>query len=249
MRFYHWLGVSLLLHSTLTVPFIVSALPAPERANRNKLAIELYGMIADRQQVEKRRAGVAIPKPAPRVVRQQTQVKKPEQPPPVAPQPVVAEWPAEEQSADKTASGADQATAVFVPVPGPSGSGGTADADQRAQSLGSGRQGADRMSIYTATVARRLQANLVYPEEMRKKGVEAVAIIAFTITASGDIKGGIVRIKKSSGYAALDASAVKSARVSAPFQKPPREITLGIAVSFEVESGRGRGAMKKRANL
>ena len=63
-------------------------------------------------------------------------------------------------------------------------------------------------------------------------GIEAVTTISFIVTDSGNIKGGSLRVKVSSGYTALDASALQSARDSVPFEKPPKEMPLIIGVRF-----------------
>jgi protein TonB len=227
--FYHWLGISVLLHAALVLPFVVPTLHRPERTTHNKLAIELYGMISNRQQEEKRKAGTTVPqRPVPRVARQKVaaQPRPPDKPPMESP--VSMETPVEEASPG--------APAVFVPA---SGSGGSADKDQHQQSIRSQTQ-RDIIQEYLAMLTKRLRTNLVYPEEVRKKGVEGICTIAFTITSSGDIREGSLRVRKSSGYPALDASALRSARVSAPFEKPPKELTVAIAVSFEVETLRSR---------
>ena len=90
------------------------------------------------------------------------------------------------------------------------------------------------MSLYTSGVARRLQANLVYPEKMRRNGIDAVTTIIFTVTASGQIKRDSLKVRKSSGYKEMDENALKAARESVPFAAPPREMTLVIDVAFEV---------------
>ncbi|OPY68477.1 MAG: Gram-negative bacterial tonB protein [Syntrophorhabdaceae bacterium PtaU1.Bin034] len=240
--FYHWLGISVLLHAALVLPFVVPTLHRPERTTHNKLAIELYGMISNRQQEEKRKAGTPIPqRPVPRVTRQKVAIPKqpqpPDKPPMESPVPMETPGPTEE------ASGSAGASAVFVPAA--SGSGGSADKDQQRQSIRSQTQ-RDIIQEYLAMLTKRLRTNLVYPEEVRKKGVAGICTIAFTITSSGDIREGSLRVRKSSGYPALDASALRSARVSAPFEKPPKELTVAIAVSFEVETLRSR---TKRASV
>ena len=67
---------------------------------------------------------------------------------------------------------------------------------------------------------------------MRKSGIEGISTITFTIMESGDIRGNSLRVKKSSGYSELDANALKSALASAPFEKPPKELNVSIAVAF-----------------
>ncbi|OPY82232.1 MAG: Gram-negative bacterial tonB protein [Syntrophorhabdus sp. PtaU1.Bin153] len=118
-------------------------------------------------------------------------------------------------------------------------------ADQRQLTIGYGGHG-NILGQYLAKVARKIRANIIYPEEMRKRGLEGVSRIAFIITQSGEIREGSLRITKSSGYTAFDSGALKSARVSAPFEKPPKELNVSIAVAFTVETARSRAT---RASL
>ena len=131
--------------------------------------------------------------------------------------------------------GVPSAPLLLAGSAGSAGRGGTDDMNQAAQSIRNGVSEQDVISAYTAKIARRLQANLTYPAEMKRKGIDGIAVVAFTITESGDIREGSLRVQRSSGYAALDSSAEKSARMSAPFEKPPKELTVAIEVSFRAE--------------
>ena len=97
---------------------------------------------------------------------------------------------------------------------------------------------ANDINRYTSKVARRLQSNLVYPASMRRKGIEAVAVVVFTIAKSGEIKDDSLGVRTGSGYKEIDKNALKSVRLGAPFDVPPRELTLAIELVFEV--GRSR---------
>ncbi len=57
-------------------------------------------------------------------------------------------------------------------------------------------------------------------------------MVAFTVLVSGQIRPGSLKIAESSGQAALDASALKTIRASAPFDPAPRELNLAITVDF-----------------
>ena len=70
--------------------------------------------------------------------------------------------------------------------------------------------------------------------------MEGVSWISFTIMQSGEIREGSLRVHKSSGHAVFDSGAVKSARVSAPFEKPPKELSVNIGVSFDVKTARAQ---------
>ncbi len=281
--FYHWLAVSLLLHSSIILPFILTGLHAPDQNkhnNHNKLLIELFGMVANRQQ-EGKRGGTGVPQQnkrvlqlarphgshqiaRPRIIQQneraleqnitRDQVNRPRQSPDTY-KTVATDSPVHVEKADDKPNPTEQGTGpssvstVLLPaVSGTAGGGGYAGGggQQRQQSIKYEDQVADEIREYLAKLAKRLQANLVYPEEVRKNKVEGISTIAFTITESGDIKGNSLRVQKSSGYPALDSNALKSARVGAPFEKPPKELNVSIAVSFTVEMARSRANQASR---
>ena len=236
-NFYHWLAVSLALHAGIILLFVVVMGPhAVHETRHNRLRIDLMGMIAGRQ-VEERRSGSAVaPQPA-----RQAQKAVPKQPPEKH---KAKESPARAEKAsdipnpeDKTAGQAEASGATVPAVLGAPGQGPS----QRGQSIQHRDQDTDMTRQYLSRLSKRLQANLVYPEEMRKSGIEGVSTIAFTIAESGIIKGGSLRVQKSSGYAALDSNALKSALGSAPFEKPPKELNVSIAVAFTVDMAASRG--------
>jgi len=217
LGFYHWLGVSWLLHCGLILPCVLIGLYNPSHQNHSKLVIELFGMVADRQQEARMEKVMPPPRKVPQLLPQMP--KKASE----AHETVAADMPVYEEKIDET------------PVPDPSPVVAVADEAverQRQQSIAHENQDADKTREYLARLGKRLQANLVYPKEMRKSGIEGISTITFTIMESGDIRGNSLRVKKSSGYSELDANALKSALVSAPFEKPPKELNVSIAVAF-----------------
>ena len=215
--FYHWLGVSWLLHCGLILPCVLIGLYNPSHQNHSKLVIELFGMVADRQQEARMEKVIPPPRKVPQLIPQMP--KKASE----AHETVAADMPVYEEKIDET------------PVPDPSPVVAVADEAverQRQQSIAHENQDADKTREYLARLGKRLQANLVYPKEMRKSGIEGISTITFTIMESGDIRGNSLRVKKSSGYSELDANALKSALASAPFEKPPKELNVSIAVAF-----------------
>ena len=264
MRYYRWIGISLLLHAAVVLPFMFSVFSTPPpKSGVVKLDLELFGMLSSREVEEKRMAGAPelppgpAPKPKPKPEEAPVQPQNEPVPEPVAvavelpaefleeltqviesPVVIPASWPVAVASASDVSGGG-----VFLPAgetgTGGGGSGGRDAADQRGETSRRGRAGeADPLSMYTSRVARRLQSNLVYPEKMRRKGIEAVTTIIFTVTADGQIKRDSLKVRKSSGYGEMDDNALKAARASAPFDEPPKEMTLVIDVAFEV--GRSR---------
>jgi len=243
-----------------------SKLSAPRANLRDiKLDLELFGMLSDREIEEKLMAG---PPELPPGSKPEAEPEEPPVPPPdePLPEPVAAvmdipleteEYPLEPDPlpavespvvipaartvVETAAAGAAPGSGVFQPSTetgiGGGGSGGRDAVNQRGETRGRAGEG-DAVSLYTARVARRLQSNLVYPEKMRRNGIEAATTIVFTVTELGQIKKDSLQVRKSSGYKEMDDNALRAARDSAPFGEPPKEMTLVIDVAFEV--GRSR---------
>jgi protein TonB len=240
MGFCGWLAVSLALHAIFILPFFFAGVHWQEQRKHKRLTIELFGMVSNRQ-VEEKKKGAAPVQPEkkvvrPNIVRQERKPAPKEQPKPApaADNPAVAEKTEEKQNAS-----GQQGIAVFVPA---ASGAGRDNADQRQQSIRYGERDSERDAIreYLARVAKKVNANVVYPAEVKKDGVEGIATISFTIAPSGAIKADSLRLQKSSGHAALDASALKSALAGAPFERPPREITPSIDVRFTSSTARSR---------
>ena len=279
MRFYKWLGISLLIHAVVVLPLMLAAFSAPPPKPREvKLEMELFDMASIREMEETREAEAPdipdVPAPAqpepeaeappppfleePEYAAAELPVEpmdEPPQPEPVVENPVIMpdSGPAPGSAMGlvaETAAGAPGGAGVFLPLAGGGGGSGIGGgggsgvgvkdaADRRQEALRREQADeADRLNRYTSMVARRLQANLVYPANMRRKGVEAATTIAFTVTESGQIKRDSLQVRKSSGYREMDDNALRAVRESAPFDKPPRELALVIELAFEV--GRSR---------
>ncbi len=217
--FYQCLAISLLLHVSLALPFLLGALHIPDHSRHEQLRIELFGMISDRQ-LEERHQGTAEPQQEERAVQE---VKR------TVPRPIPEKYQTAESPAQVEKAEDNPNEPVAVPVV--ANTAGVAE-EQKQQSIRYESQ-ADILQAYMARVTKQIQGNLVYPKEVRENGVKGVSTIAFTITSSGNIRENSLRVQKSSGHAALDASAIRSARDSAPFEKPPKELDIAIAVSFD----------------
>ena len=254
-----------MIHAAVMLPFVFQAFSAhPPKSRDVRLDLELFGMLSDREVEEKQMAGVPelplAPAPKPKPKPEEPPVKPPAEPIPVT---AAVELPAEfmeertEQIIESpvvipvalpvavaSASDGSIGSGVFLTSAGTGtggggGNGGSDTVNQRGETPRRGRAGdADPISLYTARVAHRLQSNLVYPEKLRRKGIEAVTTIIFTVMESGQIKRDSLKVRKGSGYGEMDDNALKAARESAPFDKPPKEMTLVIDVAFEV--GRSR---------
>ncbi|QDR80263.1 energy transducer TonB [Sporomusa termitida] len=213
LNLFHWLAISLLLHVSLISPLFLTTLHAAQQNRAERLRLELFGMVANRQ-LEERHESVAEPQ----------QVSK------VLPAPTPA--PANYQTVKSPVLVEKVEEAPFKPVLAALH---TADAatEQKQQTIRPVTE--DSLQQYMARVTRKVRGHLTYPQEARGNGMKGTTTIAFTITSSGDIKGNSLRVQKSSGYAVLDSSALASAQVSAPFEEPPKEISIAIAVSFNIE--------------
>lgn len=239
-------GISLLLHALVLLPWLLlgraSAPPRPPPPPREQLVVDLLGLVGNRQ-VEQQQAGRPAPEPEPhpqpqpqperqaavkpvpaprQPVRKELRERAPE-PPRAAPSPVsVPAQPAEP---------APPAAAVAA-APQPLG----AEEDRARQTVRARETDASVLRQYLASLRKAVQSRLVYPSEAREAGHVGAPAIRFTLTESGDILPGSLAVQRSSGHAALDESALRAAQSSVPFEKPPRQMNVVIAVAFAKES-------------
>lgn len=213
LKFTIWHGVaaSLALHSALALPFVVRRF-APPPDDRPMLVIEVQGEVADRQADER--------------IEQQAQAEPVQPPPaPAAPQKTASPEPQDEEAArpqqqisppqrQSVSAQADQ-------VP-------DADAQQNSRLLERDSE-ADRLREYLKRLSKKLQAKLVHPD---RAGVYGSARVSFTLTLNGQIKPGTLKIVTSSGQPKLDAAALATVKACAPFDPPPREMTVSPDVLY-----------------
>jgi protein TonB len=62
--------------------------------------------------------------------------------------------------------------------------------------------------------------------------MQGAATVSFTLLANGQIRPDSLKIVESSSQPKLDASALETVRSSVPFESPPKEMTVAIAVVF-----------------
>ncbi len=233
LNFYHGLAISLLLHLSLVLPFLLITLHTFDQSKHEKLRIELFGMISDRQ-MEERHKGSESPQQANMAAQQANNIVARQSADKY--QTVAADSPVHVEKADESVPGA------MMPVSGASSPAysSTADAvvEQRQQMINNNSQ-SDPAAIlkYSFRVSERIRANLVYPQEAQENGVAGVTKIAFVITSSGNIRENSLRVVESSGSTALDFNALRAARASAPFEKPPAEnVEVVIPLTFKRDS-------------
>jgi protein TonB len=107
------------------------------------------------------------------------------------------------------------------------------DEQQDAQTIKMDHDAAiDHLTTYVKVLTKKVQANLIYPDEGRQAGLQGIATVSFAILRSGQIRPDSLKIITSSGQPKLDASALKTVRSSVPFDPPPNEMTVAIAVAF-----------------
>jgi len=160
--------------------------------------------------------------------------------------PPVEEWPreitAEQQSAPaepiKSPAESEQQAPVTRVTAADQGDNDIAGAEeqQTARTIKADREAeTGRLREYARQLTKKIQSHLVYPREARQAGLTGTAKVTFTILTGGQILPGTLRVTVSSGQARLDESALQTVRVSAPFDPPPQQMTVAVAVAF----GRG----------
>jgi protein TonB len=222
------IAISLALHASFVAPWILLGRYAHHREASEKLLVELFGMIADRQ-TEERAPAPDEPRPAPPRPRVRARNE---------PKVLSSPDPSQLSTPDSpvTASESQQLPPAAQMAMGTASEGDTAIAPgdlQRQQTLQAAATDLDELRRYLATVQKKLQANLVYPEAAKKAGYEGTPVLGFTIMVDGTIKPGSLVLVESSGHEDLDGSALKAATASEPFDRPIRELKdVRVGVKF-----------------
>lgn len=224
----HGALISIFVHSLLAAPLFLPD-PSPRKPARNeKLRIEVFGMIAERQTAQKQ-PEVAAPAPPNPPRPQETERKKapePERKREVAPQKptprvkaIQADSPV--RMAEQTPAAAPPSTPTVTPS-------SPVKTEQQIQRTIRPQSDAE----YAACVGKKLRDNRVYPQEARKAGLDGIVTIGFIVMENGALRAETLRVVKSSGYPILDKSALSTALASAPFEPPPREVPIIVDVMF-----------------
>jgi periplasmic protein TonB len=232
---YHGVAVSLALHSLLALPFVVYSLAAPTDASE-VLVMDLQGIASDTQTEQK----VLETSKGSESQEEAGQEKRTETPPPQAkpsedhstsvaengdespPAPVTPPSPATQQSVPKAETQAGAKTTKKG-----------VDDQQDAETIKANPdRDTDRLWDYAKALSKSVQAHLVYPDKGRSAGLHGTTTISFTVLVNGQIRPESLKIVVSSGQAPLDAAALKTIRASIPFNPPPKEMTVAIAVAF-----------------
>ncbi len=238
-------AISLLLHSSCLLLFIV---PLAVHERRQQLQVEMVGVVSDRQLAGQMKGEMGAPQspraagnqqsrekdPSPKKAKK-NQAKQPEME--IQKQNTGIESPVKvadkvENTTSGTAQdGTGQASAYSAGHAARPGG----KTDQIQQTIGQGARPSNANAAvqdYIAWVARQVNSHLIYPKDMRKHGIEGVCRVRFTITPSGEIEGGSLKVQRSSGHASFDSSALKTVAMCAPFKNPPRALTLSLDILF-----------------
>ncbi|MGQ2993786.1 TonB family protein [Variovorax sp.] len=231
MRFAIGLGLSVLLHAALVLPWLVRARPEAPPPSREQLVVDLLGLVSNRQVEQQQVARPAeppppTPQPKP-VARKETRERAPV-PRQVAPSPVQV---ARVEEPVRAAPEPPTQTPVAAQPPVAN----AAEEDRMQQTVRARDDGADALRKYLAGLRKAIQGKLVYPAEAREAGYVGAPTIRFTLTEEGNILSGSLAVAKSSGYPVLDESAMRAAQAGAPFEKPPRRMEVAIAIGFVQE--------------
>lgn len=234
---YHGLAVSLALHCALALPFVLQELAAgPDEPEI--LVVELQGVVAETQTEQKtlQETKGAAEQEAADAGRPAQAAAVPAEPPP--PEDPPKDVPPTEETFPEPPARAPTPPPTEAPPPQPSpgaGANTSAGAEERsaAQRIRTERDAElDRLKAYVKLLTKKVQAHLAYPDEERQAGLQGAATVSFTILPGGAIRPESLKIISTSGQPKLDASALKTIRLSAPFDPPPREMTVAVAVAF-----------------
>jgi len=232
-------GVSLLLHACVALPIILWMVHTPHQYRHitNRLNVEVFGMLANRQTAAQQKRVESV-KPS------ESAAPKHEMPDAKL-EPIHKEIASTAPSLQQSEPLTNETNAVRLPQTASTQSDSSRSSglqshtggavQQQQQTIAVHNDMNDRIAAYMAQLTKRLQTNLIYPQEVKKKKIEGSSRVSFVIMESGEIRSNTLAVKKSSGNANLDAAALRTVASSAPFQKPPREISVSVELAFEVD--------------
>lgn len=98
---------------------------------------------------------------------------------------------------------------------------------------GPGKEGsASYLSANFAYIRDRILKGLTYPAQARRMGWKGRVLVSFVIGDNGHVEN--VRVLESSGYAILDANAVRTIRYCQPFPPPPVRAEVVIPIVYKI---------------
>ena len=211
--------LSLGLHAVLALPLILIVYWTPAASPDTRLAVELFGMVAERQ-TEQKALGEQVERKATEPQKAHTVQHKalPEVKQSTAESPVRVEKQDTKQEVQRQQP----------VIPSTQG----ADEQQKQQTIQNNDQEMDALRKYAAVATKAIKAKLVYPAEARQAGNSGMTIISFRIGLDGEIEPGTLAVRRSSGYATLDESALRAARAASPLPPPPKSMPIVVPINF-----------------
>jgi periplasmic protein TonB len=210
---------SLGLHALLALPILLLLYWVPDPTPNERLAVELFGMVSNRQTEQKQLGEQVDHKAAEPQKASATQRKS---------LPVVKQSTAEspvqvdKQDDKPEVQHQQQVTSSYQ----------GADEQQKQQTIQNNDLEMDALRKYAAAATKAIKAKLVYPPEARQAGHSGMTIITFRVGLDGEIEAGTLVVRRSSGYASLDESALRAARAAAPLPPPPRSMSVVVPINF-----------------
>ncbi|ACB96625.1 TonB family protein [Beijerinckia indica] len=245
---YHGFALSLGLHAALAIPFGLHALEhPPEEEDIPPLVVELQGLVSTNQSNEKllqETKGEAKQADAASAAQPEAKPMQDDGPQPETDQPTQLKASEQDKTEKKDPEKEKVPEVAETSAPSPahtasnSSSAGTnntkgTEEQQKAQTIRNEREAElNRLKEYIKSLTKKVQTNLAYPDQARQSGLQGTPTVSFTVLPSGQIRMESLRIVASSGKPELDQAAVKTVRASVPFNPPPKEMTVAIAVSF-----------------
>jgi TonB family protein len=228
---------SLVLHAALSVLLLVDTRPTPERPP--VIVVELTGIIAEQQvnqrdiqeaQGEREQKEVKQDEPATPALAQAAETIPEEGPKEIAedetlPPPTPAET-KQDESPGELRPMTEQAAA---------GNGSNTIVGAEEQQIAQVISEADEKALiaeYLKALSKKVQDNLVFPQGVQRDRRRYVTVVSFALSSSGAILPNTLKIRKSSGQAKIDESALQTMRNVAPFAPPPKDMTVSIDVDF-----------------
>lgn len=228
---YHGLIASLAIHAAIASPFVLRGWMQPPDEPES-LVLELQGVNATTQSEEK-----VVQETKGEETQDRKEAMKPQDTPPPQPPTEQKEVPVEQQAEREAPAEAVTTAAQQQPVEAKSGQPGAnnvvgATERQQAQTIQRPVTEAQLIQAYVKLLSKKVHANLVYPDDARDAQLEGVPVVSCTILADGRLRPETLKIRTSSGKPKLDAAALKTVAASAPFDPPPREMTIAIDVRY-----------------
>lgn len=207
--------ISLALHALLIFPVVFFDRLLPTPVEEEKLVVELFGMISNRQ-TQQQMLGEKAEGPRPAQVRQKAtprvQVKALAQSTAESPVKVEQQQERREQQQDQAAvRGADE---------------------QHVQQTLRNNEEANLLRRYLAELKKAVKNRLVYPPEAKQAGQTGAPEVTFAIAADGQLQAGSLVVARSSGFPLLDEAALRAVRAAAPFPPPPYPMAPKLEIPF-----------------